>query len=296
MLGIVEHQRAHVVSRRGKRAPFQSAPHVRLTRPDDFVVAEAVGALVAVAEQQGHLVPAVDQRRLGFRQRDRASVMRLDRRVAADVVAVAVRVDQSRQRLVADPRGRREQRQRQRRVAHVAGVDQHVSITALEQHVVRRKPVADEDVHLRRQRRGPALIAACPETPRSARPDPRPSARRARCARDPGRRSGNGRPAGSARSACRHRTAAAGRTGPAMRSGPASILITPSGLASRRSRWQSSSACACSGGRPKRSISSSCIDVELGRGRRNWPAACRAPAARARRCSRSRAAAPARAG
>ena len=56
-----------------------------------------------------------------FGQRDGAAVMRPDRRVAAHVIAVAMRVDQARERRLAQALRRSQQCQRQGRVAAVAG-------------------------------------------------------------------------------------------------------------------------------------------------------------------------------
>ena len=103
VLGIVENQRSHIVTRRGERAPFQIAPDERFSRLDDFVVVKSLRALVAVAEQKRLLVPRVDQRRLAFRQYDRTAIARLDGRVAAHVVAVAVSVDELGERRTGEP-------------------------------------------------------------------------------------------------------------------------------------------------------------------------------------------------
>ena len=91
---------------------------------------------------------------LAFGHGDRASVRARNGRVAAHVIGMAMGVDDVRERLVAEPARRREQRKRQRRVADVSRVDQHVAVVAFQQHVVRRQPVANEDVKLRRQGSG----------------------------------------------------------------------------------------------------------------------------------------------
>ena len=127
-----------------------------LAGADHFVVREPIGPLIGVREKQRVLVPGIDQRRFLFRQRDRAAVARLDRRVAAHVIAVAVRIDQPRERRRAQSLRRREQLERQRRVPHVTRVDQHVTLATLEQDVVRRQPVAHEDADLGRKRWGGA--------------------------------------------------------------------------------------------------------------------------------------------
>ena len=65
-----------------------------------------------------------------------------------------MRVDQSRERRVAETLPGRQQRESQGCVARVAGVDQDVAVAALEQHLVRREPVANEDMDLRREMGG----------------------------------------------------------------------------------------------------------------------------------------------
>ena len=151
MLGVVEHERAHVVPRCRERAPLEAAPNMCLSSLDDFVDAEAIRALIAVTEQQRLFVPGRDQRYLALGERDRAAVACFDRSIAAHVIAVAMRVDQARQRLLAEPLGRCEQRQCQRCVAYVARVDQHGFVRAPEQDIVRGQPVADEYVHTLRK-------------------------------------------------------------------------------------------------------------------------------------------------
>ena len=128
--------------------PFEVAPFVRRTSAEDLVERKAIRMLAGVVQPQRLRVPAFDQRRFAFRQRDGATVGALDCRVAADMVGVAVRVDDFRQRVVTQPARRTQQRQSQRRVAHVAGVDQYMTIWTPEHDVVRREPVADEDVNL----------------------------------------------------------------------------------------------------------------------------------------------------
>ena len=134
---------------RGERAPFQIAPDVRFSGHDDFVVVKPLRAMVAIAEQKRFLVPGIDQRRLSRRQHHRTAKARVDGRVAAHVVAVAVGVDEFCQRRTVEPLRRREQRQRHWHVPDVPGVDQDISTSSLEQYVVRRQPVADEDMQLR---------------------------------------------------------------------------------------------------------------------------------------------------
>src|SRR5215471_19720530 len=64
---------------------------------------------------------------------------------------MAVRIDQLCQGLGANALRRRNQRERERRMAGETRIDQDMAVAALEQDVVRRQPVADEDVELRRQ-------------------------------------------------------------------------------------------------------------------------------------------------
>ena len=52
VLGVVEHERAHVVARRCERAPFEIAPDVRPPGTQHLVDGEPLGALVRVVEQQ----------------------------------------------------------------------------------------------------------------------------------------------------------------------------------------------------------------------------------------------------
>ena len=115
------------------------------------VDAEAIGALVAVVVEQRLAVPALDQRRLALRHRDRTFVQLREPGVAADMIGVTVRVDDPGEGLVAQSARRLEECQRQRRVADVSGVDQHVAVAAAQDDVVRREPVADEDMELRRK-------------------------------------------------------------------------------------------------------------------------------------------------
>jgi hypothetical protein len=103
VLWVVKNQRAHIVTRRGERAPLQIAPDERFSRLDDFVVVKPLRALVAVAEQKRFLVPRVDQRRLAFRQHDRTAKAHLDGRVAPHVVAVAMGVDEPGERRTGEP-------------------------------------------------------------------------------------------------------------------------------------------------------------------------------------------------
>ena len=52
-------------------------------------------------------------------------------------------------RRIADALRRCQECERQRRMAYIPRVDQHVAVAALEQNIVRRQPVANEDVELR---------------------------------------------------------------------------------------------------------------------------------------------------
>ena len=70
------------------------------------------------------------------------------------MVRMAMRVDEPRERFVADAALGREQRQREPLVPDVAGVDQHMPVAAFQHDVVRGQPVADEDVQLRREEGG----------------------------------------------------------------------------------------------------------------------------------------------
>ena len=144
-----------------------------------------------------------------------------------------MRVDELRQRPAVEAHPRRDQRQRQRRVLDVAGIDDDVAVARLRARRCspkasrgRRRAAAAAATGVRARR----LMRACRGNRGSTRRDPRASARRARCARDRGRRSGCGRPSARAGSACRRRTAAACTNCSVVRSGPASILTTPSGL------------------------------------------------------------------
>src|SRR5262249_15438652 len=102
MLGVVEHERTHVVSRRRDGLPFEIAPDMRLSRGDDLVDRESVRALIAIAQQQLLLIPRRNQRRVALRQDDGTAIARLDRPVASYVIAMAVRVHQLCQGRVAD--------------------------------------------------------------------------------------------------------------------------------------------------------------------------------------------------
>ena len=174
----------------------------------------------------------------------------------------------------------------------VARVDQHVAVAALEQDVVRRQPVADEDVNLRRQQRRRGLAALASRKP----PDEIADQRHAVGERRRGALDAHAIRAGEADAAVAAARAAisdAGSNGGCLTNVQRAALRARRrpwrcrfGFATSRSRWHASSACAGSGGVPKRSTSSSCIDCELVRRSRSSRAACRGRAARARRCSR----------
>ena len=134
------------------RDPLEIAPDVRRARREHAIGDEALDAMVAVVVQQRLAIPALDERRFGRGHGNRAIVLARDRRVAADVIGVAMGVDEQRQRIIAESARARQQREGQRRVATIARVDQHVPVATLQKDVVRRQPVADEDVQLRRQR------------------------------------------------------------------------------------------------------------------------------------------------
>ena len=148
VLGVVEDERAHVMPRRRQRLPFEITPDISGAGMQDFVRVEAVCRLVGVVEQQRLRVPARNQRHLALGHRDGTAIGALHGRVAAHVVGVAMRVDHSRERLVANAARRAKKRERERRVPHVPGVDQHMAVAAFQQHVVRGEPVADEDMQL----------------------------------------------------------------------------------------------------------------------------------------------------
>ena len=149
VLGIEKHQRAHVMARCGQRAPFEVTPDACVSRRDDLVAGKAICALIAVVEQQRLLVPHGDERRFSDRQRNVTAVARLDGAVAAHMIAVAMRVNEPGKRRIADALRRCQECERERRMAYIPRVDQHVAVAALEQNIVRRQPVANEDVELR---------------------------------------------------------------------------------------------------------------------------------------------------
>ena len=72
--------------------------------------------------------------------RGRAYELRIDRELV-DVCRL--------ERLVAEAARGAQQRERECRVRRIARIDEHVSVAALQQDVVRRKPVADEHMNLR---------------------------------------------------------------------------------------------------------------------------------------------------
>ncbi len=78
---------------------------------NELIVTETVGALIAVVQQQRSLVPRVERFRLGLRHGNWALISRLNTGVAADMVAVAMGIDQFRQRCVAESLFGREQGQ-----------------------------------------------------------------------------------------------------------------------------------------------------------------------------------------
>ena len=148
VLRVEEAQCAHVVARRCDRIPIRGCPS-DTSRPRAAISsdAEALRRLIGVVEQQRLLVPRLDQRHFALRNRDRTAVGTRDRRIAAHVIAVTVRVDDLRERRRAERRRAAQQRQREGRVPHVAGVDEHRAIAAAQQDVVRGQPVADEHLN-----------------------------------------------------------------------------------------------------------------------------------------------------
>src|SRR5882762_3170174 len=93
----MEHYRVRVVSGRGDHLPVEPAHPQRVAIAKAVVVAEALGALVGDREDEGLLVPVIDERRLAFRNARAAAVFLLDGRIAAQMIGMAVRIDQARE-------------------------------------------------------------------------------------------------------------------------------------------------------------------------------------------------------
>jgi hypothetical protein len=81
----------------GESFPFEVSPNVRRIGDKLAIDAEPIDPVVAVVVEQRLAVPAFDERRFGCGNRDRAAVLSGDRRVPADVVGVAMGVDDERE-------------------------------------------------------------------------------------------------------------------------------------------------------------------------------------------------------
>jgi hypothetical protein len=127
-----------------------AAPDVRRAGLQDFVDVESLGPLVRVIEQQRPLVPCGDQRRLAGGYGDRAAVGAFQCGIAAHMVGMAMRIHELRKRRAVESHPRRDERQRERRVLAITGVDHDAALAAFQHDLIGRKPVAHEDVHLRR--------------------------------------------------------------------------------------------------------------------------------------------------
>ena len=140
VFGVEEQQRVRVVAGRGQRLPFAGADAQPVAGRHAAVCREALAVLAQRPVAQRLLVPALHRVQARRRHLHPQRPLLLQRRVAAAMVGMQVRVDQLPQR----PRPQRllQQRHGLRGVHAVAAVDQHAAIAVVEQHVVRGQPAA----------------------------------------------------------------------------------------------------------------------------------------------------------
>jgi hypothetical protein len=123
---LEEHQRVHVVPRRGVRFPLEAAALEGIARRDRVVVAERIGLLVELRHPGALRRPRVDVLHFSGRNGDAAAVGARDRRVAAHVVGMAMRVDDALERLAVEARAAREQLERALAMRAIARIHEYI--------------------------------------------------------------------------------------------------------------------------------------------------------------------------
>ena len=140
---VVVGQSLHVVTGNGQRLPVEFAHPDFIAGADQVVVLEAGGLLAQRREQQGIFVPLGNGGVETGRDDDFAAESRLQRRVAADVVGVRVRIYEPFEASTAQ--GVADQIDGLGGVRDIAAIDQRGVFALDKQNVVGRQPAALED-------------------------------------------------------------------------------------------------------------------------------------------------------
>jgi hypothetical protein len=152
--GLEEHERIHVVARRRVAPPFESAAFERFAGVDRVVEVEGIRALVEFLHPRALRCPRENVLHLPGGNRDARAIGAHHGGVATHVVGMAVRVDQSLERLAVETRGTREQLQRAFAMRAIPRIDEHV-VAGREHHdLVAIQPTALDHAQRRRQHYG----------------------------------------------------------------------------------------------------------------------------------------------